>query len=130
MHNSRRQNILFEMSSSDSLNLYLNLSRATNKPESGSARGVRGRGLMYALCGCGGFHTKGWVGGSDPPNKSSIDKGSDSFPHKIVALFEIRLDLACSWKLTGEELVSIAQSDHWLEVNPRAVPPNRWENPP
>jgi aldehyde:ferredoxin oxidoreductase len=38
------------------------------------ARAVRGRGLIYALNECGGFHTKGWVSGSDPPNKSALDK--------------------------------------------------------
>lgn len=38
------------------------------------ARGARGRGLMYALSECGGFHTKGWVGGVEPPDKSAVDK--------------------------------------------------------
>ncbi|MFQ6074251.1 MAG: aldehyde ferredoxin oxidoreductase family protein [Candidatus Bathyarchaeia archaeon] len=95
------------------------------------ARAVRGRGLMYALNECGGFHTKGWVSGSDPPNKSALDKVKklvDSQNRSAVRdstglcmFMEISwkdlvhlLNLVTGWKLTPVKCLKIGERIHTL----------------
>jgi aldehyde:ferredoxin oxidoreductase len=95
------------------------------------ARAVRGRGLMYALNECGGFHTKGWVSGSDPPDKSALDKVKrfiDSQNRRAVLdstglcmFMEIgwkdivhMLNLVTGWKLTPDECLKIGERIHTL----------------
>lgn len=94
-------------------------------------RGVRGRGLMYALCECGGFHTRGWVSGSEPPDKSAVDK-VESFINSqnrsalrdsvgLCSFMEIDseeqvqlLNLVTGWKLTLPEYFKIGDRIHNL----------------
>jgi aldehyde:ferredoxin oxidoreductase len=95
------------------------------------ARAIRGRGLMYALNECGGFHTKGWISGSDPPNKSAIDKVQgliDSQNRRAVLdstglcmFMEISwkgivhmLNLVTGWKLTSNSCLKIGERIHTL----------------
>jgi aldehyde:ferredoxin oxidoreductase len=95
------------------------------------ARAVRGRGLMYALNECGGFHTKGWVSGSDPPNKSALDKveGLIESQNKRAVLdstglcmfMEIgwkdmiyMLNLTTGWNLTVDKCLEIGERIHTL----------------
>jgi len=95
------------------------------------ARAVRGRGLMYALNECGGFHTKGWVSGSDPPSKSALDKveGFVNSQDRTAVLdstglcmfMEIKwkdlvqiLNLVTGWKLTSARCLKIGERIHTL----------------
>ena len=95
------------------------------------ARAVRGRGLMYALNECGGFHTKGWVSGSDPPNKSALDKveGLINSQNRRAVLDSIGLcmfmeiawkevvhllNLVTGWKLSPAECLKIGERIHTL----------------
>jgi aldehyde:ferredoxin oxidoreductase len=95
------------------------------------ARGVRGRGLMYALCEGGGFHTKGWVTGSEPPNASAVDKvkkfiisqnKADFRDSNGLCMFlEIEweevanlLNLVTGWKLTPDEYLETGERIHTL----------------
>jgi len=95
------------------------------------ARAVRGRGLMYALNECGGFHTKGWVSGSDPPSKSALDKveGFVNSQNKAAVLdstglcgfMEMKwkdlvhlLNLVTGWKLTPTRCLKIGERIHTL----------------
>jgi aldehyde:ferredoxin oxidoreductase len=95
------------------------------------ARAVRGRGLMYALNECGGFHTKGWVFGSDPPNKSALDKVKRFFNSQnrravldssgLCMFMEIGwrdfvhlINLVTGWKLTSARCLKIGRRIHTL----------------
>jgi aldehyde:ferredoxin oxidoreductase len=95
------------------------------------ARGVRGRGLMYALCEGGGFHTKGWVSGSEPPKTSAIQKVKKFITSQNKADFrdsnglcmflEIEweeianlLNLVTGWKLTRNEYLETGERIHTL----------------
>jgi len=95
------------------------------------ARGVRGRGLMYALCEGGGFHTKGWVSGSEPPKTSAIRKARKFITSQNKADFrdsnglcmflnieweEVAnlLNLVTGWKLTPDEYLKTGERIHTL----------------
>jgi len=95
------------------------------------ARGVRGRGLMYALCEGGGFHTKGWVSGSEPPNASAVNKvknfvisqnNADFRDSNGLCMFlEIEweevanlLNLITGWKLTSDDYLETGERIHSL----------------
>lgn len=95
------------------------------------ARAVRGRGLMYALNECGGFHTKGWVSGSDPPNKSALgkvkrfinsqDRSAVRDSIGLCMFMEISwkehvhlLNLVTGWKLTSARCLKIGKKIHTL----------------
>ena len=86
---------------------------------------------MYALCECGGFHTRGWVSGSEPPDKSAVDK-VESFINSqnrsalrdsvgLCSFMEIDseeqvqlLNLVTGWKLTLPEYFQIGDRIHNL----------------
>ncbi len=95
------------------------------------ARAVRGRGLMYALNECGGFHTKGWVSGSDPPDKSALGKVKRFINSQnrtavldstgLCMFMEISwkdlvhlLNLVTGWKLTSARCLKIGRRIHTL----------------
>jgi len=95
------------------------------------ARAVRGRGLMYALNECGGFHTKGWVSGSDPPNKSALDKVKRFINSQnrtavldstgLCMFMETKwkdlvhlINLVTGWKLTSVRCLKIGKRIHTL----------------
>lgn len=95
------------------------------------ARGVRGRGLMYALCEGGGFHTKGWVNGSEPPNASAVHKVNKFIISQNKADFRDSnglcmflnieweetanlLNLVTGWKLTPDEYLETGERIHTL----------------
>jgi aldehyde:ferredoxin oxidoreductase len=92
-------------------------------------RGVRGRGLMYALCEGGGFHTKGWISGSEPPNASAVDKVEKFVTSQNKADFrdsnglcmflEIEweetanlLNLVTGWKLAPDDYMQTGERIH------------------
>jgi aldehyde:ferredoxin oxidoreductase len=95
------------------------------------ARAVRGRGLMYALNECGGLHTKGWVSGSDPPDKSALDKVENLINSQnrravldstgLCMFMEISwkelvklLNLVTGWRLTSARCLKIGARIHTL----------------
>jgi aldehyde:ferredoxin oxidoreductase len=95
------------------------------------ARGVRGRGLMYALCEGGGFHTKGWVSGSEPPRASAVrkvkkfvksqNKADFRDSNGLCMFLEIEweevanmLNLVTGWKLTPDDYLEAGERIHTL----------------
>lgn len=95
------------------------------------ARGVRGRGLMYALGECGGFHTKAWVSGTDPPNASALDKVekfiSSQNRHAVLdsigmcMFMEIEweeqvdlLNLVTGWNMSSQDYLRVGERIHHL----------------
>jgi len=95
------------------------------------ARGVRGRGLMYALCEGGGFHTKGWVSGSEPPKTSAVrkvkkfvtsqNKADFRDSNGLCMFLEIEweevaslLNLVTGWKLTPDDCLETGERIHTL----------------
>jgi aldehyde:ferredoxin oxidoreductase len=95
------------------------------------ARGVRGRGLMYALCEGGGFHTKGWVSGSEPPTEPAVDKVKKFITSQnkvdfrdsngLCMFLEIEweevanlLNLVTGWKLTPDDYLETGERIHAL----------------